>query len=224
MEPKHITLTPELTDYIRAHRSQAIDPILDDLRVETERLGDISKMLISPEQGSFLSLLVASLGVRNALEVGTFTGYSAICIARGLPNDGRLICCDLSEEWTSIAQRYWSRAGVEHKTELRLGAAEITLRTLESDLEFDFVFIDANKTGYDTYYELLLPHVRPNGVIIFDNMLWSGRVVNTPTDDPDIDDINAVKALNDKLTHDPRIDSVLLPIADGLNICRKKTR
>lgn len=222
MEPKHINLTPELAAYIRAHRSGAIDPILDELRAETERLGDISKMLISPEQGNFLSLLVAGLGARTAIEVGTFTGYSAICIARGLPAEGRLICCDLSDEWTSIARRYWPRAGVEHKIELRLGAAEKTLSALESDLEFDFAFIDADKPRYDIYYELLLPRLRPNGLIIFDNMLWSGRVVNPPLDDPDIRDINAINAMNDKLAHDPRIESVLLPIADGLNICRKK--
>ena len=218
MESKYIALTPELSSYITAHRS-AGDPLLDELRAATEKLGDISAMLISPEQGTFLSLLVAAIGARTAIEVGTFTGYSAICIARALPHDGKLICCDVSDEWTGLARQYWPRAGVEHGIELRLGQAGSTLRALENDLEFDFAFIDADKTNYDTYYELILPRVRPNGIIVFDNMLWSGRVVSGPLDDPNI---RAINALNHKLAHDPRVESVLLPIADGLHICRKK--
>jgi len=220
MEPKYVTLTPELSTYIAAHRSDAADSVLDELRTETANLGDISGMQISPEQGTFLSLLVAASGARTAIEVGTFTGYSAICIARGLPHDGKLICCDVSDEWTGIARKYWPRAGVEHKIELRLGEAGSTLSALGSDLQIDFAFIDADKTSYDTYYELILPRVRPNGIIVFDNMLWSGRVVSGPLDDPNI---RAINALNDKLAHDARVESVLLPIADGLNICRKKT-
>jgi caffeoyl-CoA O-methyltransferase len=220
MEQKYITLTPELSTYITAHRSDTADAVLEELRIETGNLGDISGMQISPEQGTFLSLLVAAGGARTAIEVGTFTGYSAICIARGLPRDGKLICCDVSDEWTGIARKYWPRAGVEQKIDLRLGDAQSTLRALESDLEIDFAFIDADKTNYDNYYELILPRVRPNGLIIFDNMLWSGRVVTGPLDDPNI---QAINALNHKLANDPRVESVLLPIADGLNICRKKS-
>lgn len=219
MEAKYIALTPELNNYITTHRSTTGDAVLDELRAETEKLGDISVMLISPEQGNFLSLFIAAIGARSAIEVGTFTGYSATCIARGLPADGKLICCDISEEWTSIARKYWLRAGVEDKIELRLGAADSTLAALEADVEFDFAFIDADKPNYDTYYELILPRLRPNGIIIFDNMLWSGRVVGGPVDDPNL---QAINALNHKLAHDPRIESVLLPIADGLHICRKK--
>jgi len=219
MSEKYIELTPSLYDYVVAHRSASSDMVLDALRAETETLGDISRMLISREQGSFLSLLVAALGVRRAIEVGTFTGYSSTCIARGLPDDGRLICCDISEEWTSIGRSYWKRAGVDTKIELRLGAAVETLQQLEADAVFDFAFIDADKTNYDNYYEMLLPRIRPGGIIIFDNMLWHGHVVDAADNAPDT---LAIRALNDKLANDERIESVLLPVADGLHICRKK--
>jgi len=219
MHPKYITLTDDLYAYIAAHQSHAGDPVLAELRAETEKLGDISRMQISAEQGSLLSLLVAASGARSAVEVGTFTGYSAICIARGLPSDGRLICCDINDEWTGIARRYWPRAGVEEKIELRLGPAATTLRELEAGLAFDFAFVDADKSGYDAYYELILPRLRPNGLIVFDNMLRGGRVATRPLTNPDDE---AIDALNDKLAHDPRVESVLLPIADGLHVCRKK--
>ncbi|MBV9470455.1 MAG: class I SAM-dependent methyltransferase, partial [Abitibacteriaceae bacterium] len=162
MSTKYVDLTPEVYEYVLKQRSGADDPVLQELRDETTRLGGISQMQISAEQGSFMTLLVAAIGTRKAIEVGTFTGYSAICIARGLAAGGKLICCDQSDEWTSIARRYWPRAGVEDKIELRLGPAQETLRQLEPGLEFDFAFIDADKSGYDAYYELILPHVRPN--------------------------------------------------------------
>lgn len=219
MSNKYTSLTPELYAYTIAHRSGAGDAVLEALRAETEALGDISRMLISHEQGSFLSLLVAALGVRDAIEVGTFTGYSSTCIARGLPDDGRLICCDRSDEWTGIARRYWKRAGVESKIELRLGAALETLEQLDANLTFDFAFVDADKVNYDAYYEMLLPRLRRNGVIIFDNMLWHGRVVDES--DNEVDTL-AIRALNARLARDKRIESVLLPVADGLHICRKK--
>lgn len=217
MSEKFVSLTPELAAYITGHRSPEPDTVLDELRAETAKLGDISGMQISAEQGTFLTLLVAAIGAQRVIEVGTFTGYSAICIARGLPGDGKLICCDVSDEWTGMARRYWPRAGVAEKIELRLGPAAETLQRLEPG-EFDFAFIDADKGGYDTYYELLLPRLRRNGLIIFDNMLWSGRVVGGDADDPSI---RSITALNDKLSRDTRVQSVLLPIADGLNICRK---
>lgn len=153
------------------------------------------------------------------IEVGTFTGYSSTCIALGLPEHGRLICVDQSEEWTQIARRYWNDAGVSDKIELRLGDGRAMLGKLSSDETFDFAFIDADKPGYDAYYELLLPHMRPNSLILFDNMLRNGQVVNPGKDDIDT---QALNALNRKLACDPRVDSVLLTVGDGINMCRKK--
>ena len=173
-------------------------------------------MLISREQGSFLTLLITVLGVRSAVEVGTFTGYSAICIARGLPADGRLLCIDINEEWAIIARRHWKRAGLDDKIELRLRGGQTELEALASSAQFDFAFIDADKPGYDLYYELLLSHVRTNGLLVFDNMLQHGRVV-----DPKDQSARAIDTLNKKLSADSRVECVLLPIADGLMVCRK---
>jgi caffeoyl-CoA O-methyltransferase len=162
---------------------------------------------------------VAAIGARNALEVGTFTGYSSICIARALPAKGRLICLDASEEWTAVARRYWAEAGVKKRIELRLGPAIPALKALERRLTFDFVFIDAEKTEYEAYYELALPHVRRNGLILFDNMLWHGRVAEPKATEREA---RAVHALNRKLAKDRRIEAVLLPVADGIQLCRKR--
>lgn len=219
MNLKHVEITPEVYEYVLRQRSGAQDEVLDALRAETADLGDISGMQISAEQGSFMTLLVAAIGTRNAIEVGTFTGYSSICIARGLAPGGKLLCFDQSAEWTGIARQYWARAGVADKIELRLGAARDTLGQLEPDATFDFAFIDADKTGYDAYYELILPHVRPNGLIVFDNMLRGGKVVAPNLTTPN--EI-AVDALNRKLAADERVEAVLVPLADGLQICRKK--
>jgi caffeoyl-CoA O-methyltransferase len=218
MELKYIALTDPLYRYLVNCRSGASDPVLQALRRETDALGDISKMQISEEQGSFMTLLVAAIGARSAIEIGTFTGYSSICIARGLSQGGLLICVDESKEWTDIAKKYWSQAGVHQRIELRLGPAIPLLQKLETGLTFDFAFIDASKAEYDAYYELLLPRVRPNGLILFDNMLWGGRLGAGP-----IAEANgrAIDALNHKLANDSRIESVLLPIADGLQLCRK---
>src|ERR1043165_620287 len=149
---KYTAMTDALYDYVVAHRTNTDDLVLDDLREETEALGDISRMLVSREQGSLITLLVSALGVKRAVEVGTFTGYSSICIARALPADGKLICHDLNAEWTAKARAYWQRADVADKIELRLGPAVETLRCLASEPELDFAFIDANKDGYDSYY------------------------------------------------------------------------
>ena len=214
---KNLALTDPQYAYLAQMRSRRGDPLLAELRRETEALGDPSGMIATEEQGDFFTLLVAALRAESALEVGTFTGFSSLCIARGLPPHGRLLCCDLSAEWTAIGRRYWERAGVADRIELRLGPAADTLAALEPGRTFDFAFIDADKTGYDRYYELTLPRVRPGGVIIFDNMLARGRVL-----DPQADSDRAIDALNRKLAADPRVDSVLLPIADGLNFCRKK--
>jgi len=212
---KYVPLDDELCAYIGAHRSRASDPVLDDLRAETEKLGSISGMLVSREQGSFLTLLTTVLGVRSAVEVGTFTGYSAICIARGLLAGGRLLCIDINEEWATIARRHWKLAGVDAKIDLRLRGGQTELEALAPSTQFDFAFIDADKPGYDLYYELLLPHVRINGLLVFDNMLQHGRVV-----DPKDSSAQAIDRLNKKLSGDPRVDCVLLPIADGLMMCR----
>jgi caffeoyl-CoA O-methyltransferase len=213
---KYVPLNDELCGYIAAHRSKASDPVLDNLRAETEKLGSLSEMLISREQGSFLTLLTSVLEVRSAVEVGTFTGYSAICIARGLPADGRLICVDINEEWAAIARRHWQLAGVDAKIELRLRGGRTELEALATSTQFDLAFIDADKPGYDLYFELLLPHMRTNGLLVFDNMLQHGRVIE-PRDQA----AQAIDTLNKKLTGDPRVESVLLPIADGLMLCRK---
>jgi caffeoyl-CoA O-methyltransferase len=215
---KFIPLTDNVYDYVLAHRSNAHDEVLEALRAETATLGGISEMLIPREQGSFMTMLVAATGAKRALEIGTFTGYSAICIARGLPADGKLICCDISEEWTSIARRHWPRAGVENKIELRLGPAQSTLEAMSPDEEFDIAFIDADKSGYDNYFELVLPRLRSNGLILFDNMLRRGKVVGENLTGEDA----AIDTLNTKLANDSRVDSVLLPLADGVMMCRKK--
>jgi caffeoyl-CoA O-methyltransferase len=218
MKHKYVPLNDRLYRYVCACRSGTDDPVLDGLRKETESLGDVSRMQISPEQGSYMTLLVAAIGARAALEVGTFTGYSSICIARGLPRSGRLLCLDSSEEWTAIARKYWARAGVQGKIELQIGAAVPLLERLQRGLRFDFAFIDADKTEYDDYYELVLPRVRRNGLILFDNMLWGGRL---GTRRIRYGSGHAIDRLNRKLARDRRIESVLLPIADGLQLCRK---
>jgi caffeoyl-CoA O-methyltransferase len=213
---KHTPIEGALYDYVLARRSRADEPILTELRRETEQLGEIARMLVPAEQGDFLTLLVAALGVTHALEVGTFTGYSAICIARGLPANGTLLCCDVSEEWTAIARRTWKKAGVDGKIELKLAPAAETLAALPKERTFDFAFIDADKPGYDSYYELTLPHVRAGGLIVFDNMISAGGVVN-PKTEREI----ALDQLNRKLASDKRVESVLVPFADGLMFCRK---
>ena len=213
---KFVALDENLYRYVAAHRSRSCDPVLDDLRAETEKLGSVSEMLISREQGSFLTLLVAALGVRSAVEIGTFTGYSAICIARGLSREGRLLCIDVNADWTAIAQRHWARSAVESKIELRLGGGQAELEALAAKPVFDFAFIDADKPSYNLYYELVLPRLRTNALILFDNMLQNGRVV-----DPKDESAQAIDSLNKKLCADPRVECVLLAVADGLMLCRK---
>jgi caffeoyl-CoA O-methyltransferase len=214
---KYTALTDPLYRYVIQCRSGADDAVLEELRTETRRrFPAAAPMQIAPDQGTLMTLLVAALGVRNAIEVGTFTGYSAICTARGLPAGGRLLCLDQSGEWTDVARRYWAKAGVEKKIELRLGPALASLKKLEKKRRFDFAFLDADKTEYDAYYEMILPRMRPNGLILFDNMLWGGRLgrkVKHPAG-------RAIDALNRKLARDPRVESVLLPLSDGVTICR----
>jgi len=219
MQLKYLALNDALYRYACAQRSDAADPVLAALRSENETLGEDAKCQVSEEQGAFLTLLVAAIGAGSALEVGTFTGYSSICIARGLPQNGRLLCVDQNPRWAEIARRYWAKAGVQDRIELRLGQAIPILRQLDPGLKFDFAFLDAAKTEYDAYFELTLPHVRSNGLILIDNMLWAGRLTGDLAQDPSG---QAIDVLNKKLSKDPRVETVLLPIADGIQVCRKR--
>jgi len=218
MHEKFTRLTPELYEYVVAHNPPP-DPVLRDLAAETAALGPISRMEVSIEQGVFLTFLARILGARRAVEIGTFTGYSAISIARGLAQDGQLLCCDVSEEWAAIARRYFARAGLTDRITLRLAPAIDTLRALPRTPDIDLAFIDADKTGYRAYYEELLPRLRPGGVVAFDNVLWGGNVIDASNDS---EDTKAIRALNDFLVGDERVDRVMLPVSDGLTLVRKR--
>ena len=219
MGSKYVSVNDRLYDYLMQMRSDLPDRVLAELRAETAALGEVSVCQISDEQGTFLSILTAAIGAKSAIEVGTFTGYSSLCIARALPPDGKLICLDQSREWTAIAQKYWSKAGIRDRIDLRLGPAIPCLEQLEPGLMFDLAFIDADKTEYDSYYELMLPRIRRNGLILFDNMLWGGRLGGDPITEATG---RAIDALNHKLTQDDRVEAVLLSIADGIQFCRKR--
>ncbi|OWJ97289.1 SAM-dependent methyltransferase [Pseudomonas sp. A46] len=192
-------------------------PLLARLREETLAL-PMARWQVAPEQGQFLALLVKLIGARRILEVGTFTGYSALCMAAELPEDGRLLCCDLPGDYNATARRYWAEAGVAERIELRLGPALDTLATL-ADGAFDLAFIDADKANYPVYLEEALRLVRPGGLILFDNVLWSGRVLEI---EPESEDTRAIQALNRALRDDARVDLSLLPLGDGLTLCRKR--
>ncbi|KIH96897.1 SAM-dependent methyltransferase [Streptomonospora alba] len=213
------SLPPELHDYLVAHGAP-VDPVLADLAAETARLyPDLTTMQIGPEQGTFMTLLARIGGARDVVEVGTFTGYSAICMARGIPEDGTLLALDVSEEWTALARRYWERAGIAHKVRLRLGPALDTLRELPEDRRFDLAFIDADKEGYIGYWEELVPRMRPGGVLLVDNTLSHGRVVDpAETSAP----VQGIRDFNDHALADERVELVLLPVGDGLTMARKR--
>ncbi len=217
--PKSIQLTPELHEYLVAHGTPP-DAIQKELIEETRsRLGGAARMQIAPEQGAFMTLLCRAIGARRAIEVGTFTGYSALCLARGLPEDGLLICCDVSEEWAAIGRPFWERAGVANRIDLRIGPALETLRSLPATPDLDLAFIDADKPSYSDYYEELLPRLRVGGLILVDNVLWGGRVADPTADDPQT---VAIRKFNDKVVVDTRVDCVMLPISDGLTLLRKR--
>ena len=195
--------------------------VLTRLREETAAIPQHG-MQVAPEEGAFLAMLVELTGARRCIEVGTFTGYSSTAVALALPEDGRLVCCDVSEEWTSVARRYWAEAGVAGKVDLRIGPAADTLDGLLADGEeatYDFAFVDADKAGYDGYYERLLRLVRPGGLIALDNTLWSGKVIEPDSDDKDT---RAIRALNAKLADDDRVSLSLVPIADGVTLARRR--
>jgi predicted O-methyltransferase YrrM len=206
--------------YVAEH-SMRPDALLEELHTVTER-EPMGRMQIGPEQGAFLTLLVKLLGARRAIEIGTFTGYSAICIARAMGPDGRLLACDLSEEWTATAREFWRSAGLAGRIELRLAPALATLDGLLGDGaagSFDFAFIDADKENYDAYFERCLKLIRPAGLIVFDNVLWSGAVADTK--DQAASTV-ALRALNDKLVGDTRVDVSMVPIGDGMTLALKK--
>jgi caffeoyl-CoA O-methyltransferase len=215
---KFIALTPNVYEYAVAHGHNG-DPLRAELAVETAKLGPISGMQIAAEQGTFMAILAASIGARSAVEVGTFTGYSALCVARALPPDGRMLCCDVNEEWTGIARRYWERAGVANKITLKLAPAAETLKALPASHTFDFAFIDADKSNYLVYYEEILKRMRPSGLILIDNVLWSGRIIDESVKD---ENTVALRAVNDFIAKDSRVEAVMLAVADGLTIVRKK--
>jgi len=211
-------VNPLVSDYLLTHCTPA-DDLLRELAAETRQVtGDAAGMQVSPDEGRLLTMLARLAGARRAVEVGVFTGYSSICIARGLPDGGHVLACDVSEKWTSIARRYWKRAGLEERIELRIAPALDTLRALPAEPVLDLAFIDADKSNYPHYYEEILARLRRNGLILVDNTLWGGRVL----DDADQSkDTVAIRAFNDAVAHDQRVDCVQLPISDGLTLLRK---
>jgi predicted O-methyltransferase YrrM len=219
MARRTLDLDDRLYDYLLKAGVRESD-LLKELRAETSKLSSAG-MQIGPDQGAFMHLLIGLIGAKRALEVGTFTGYSSLCVASALPADGKLICCDVSEEYTSIARNYWRRAGLESKIELRLGPAVATLDALiEAKVpEFDFVFIDADKTNYSNYYVRALKLVRTGGLIAIDNVLWGGDVANPAEND---DDTVAIRAVNDKVRADERVTLSMIPLGDGLTLARKR--
>jgi caffeoyl-CoA O-methyltransferase len=220
MTPRSFLLSQEMSDYVRAC-SEPPDQVVADLIAETAEMAERGEVpptfQIAPEQGALMQALTAALGVRTAIEIGTFTGFSALCIARGMPADGSLLCLDINPETTAIARGYWERAGVSSRIELRIGDAHETLRALPSAETFDLAFVDADKTGYPLYVEELHPRMKPNGVVLIDNTLRRGGVLNPQTDDD-----RATAALNTALVSDQRWETVLLPLADGLTMLRKR--
>jgi caffeoyl-CoA O-methyltransferase len=212
-------LSPELEDYLVAHGAQP-DSVLSELADETaSTFPDAAGMQIGPEQGAFMTLLTRLIGASRALEIGTFTGYSSICIARGLADGGKLTCCDISEKWTSVARRYWQLAGLDDRIDLQLRPALDTLREMPASESFDIAFIDADKGGYVSYWDAVMPRMRPGGVILVDNTLYSGRVIDPASTDANV---QAIREFNDHAVADERVELVLLPVGDGLTLARKR--
>ena len=214
---KFISITPELHRYSVEHSSFR-DGAVPEVEQAGEDMGDLASMQIAGDQAAFMTILVAAIGARQALEVGTFLGYGAIAIARGLPADGRLVCCELDEGYASRAREHLSKAGLEGKVEFRIGPALESLRAMERTEQFDFAFIDADKTEYIDYFEETLPRMRPNALIMLDNTLRDGTVL----DPGDSDAAKVTAELNDRLAEDGRVDVALLGVADGITMVRKR--
>jgi caffeoyl-CoA O-methyltransferase len=213
-------LTDDLYSYLLEH-SMASDDVVADLAEETHRaLPDRAGMQVGGEQGRLLYLLVKLTGATQVLEVGTFTGMSSLWMARALPADGSLLCLDVSEEWTSIARRYWERGGVIDKITLRIGPAVDSLRSMAMEPNFDLAFVDADKPSYPTYLDEIVPRLRPGGLLVADNVLWSGRVID-PSDTSD--DTEAIRRFNRSVAAHPELEAVVLPVSDGMTLARKRT-
>mgnify|MGYP001157015613 FL=1 len=211
-------LDEALQDYVLDHTTAA-DDVQDSLAAATRELGPWARMQVARDQAAFLSMLVAAVRPRLAVEVGTFTGASSLAIARALPDGGRLLCCDVSEEWTDIARRHWEAAGLADRIDLVIAPAIQTLRALPEDTVVDFAFIDADKTGYLAYYEDLVPRLSAHGLLVVDNVLWSGRVLDPSADD---DDTVALRAFNARVVGDDRVEVVMLSVGDGVTLVRKR--
>jgi caffeoyl-CoA O-methyltransferase len=209
-----------VSDYLLAH-STAQDDVLSRLAEETRRaFPDAARMQISADEGALLTMLVRLAQARSAVEVGTFTGYSSICIARGLAPGGRLLACDVSGEWTEVARRYWAEAGVEDQIELRLAPAAETLGALPAEPTIDFAFVDADKEGYPTYYEELVRRLRPGGLVLLDNVLLGGQIFDEAEQS---DRVAAIRTTNDLVASDDRVDAVMLPLRDGVTVARRRS-
>jgi caffeoyl-CoA O-methyltransferase len=214
----------DIAEYALAH-STGPDDFQRALQAATaERTGSAAGMQIGDDQAVLMEMLARAMGARRAIEIGTFTGYSALALARGMGPDGRLICCDVSEEWTAIAREHWERAGVADRIDLRVGPGLDTLRALPAGEQFDLAFVDADKTGYLGYYEELLPRLRPGGLLLVDNTLWGGRVLDPDAGSPEEadDDTRAIRGFNDRVASDPRVLVVLLPIGDGVTVIQRR--
>ena len=205
-------------DYATAHSTPPDGHQIDLQRITQEKTGRAAGMQIGDDQAVLMEMLVRAMGAKRAVEIGTFTGYSALAVARGLGPDGRLLCCDVSEEWTALAREAWQEAGVAERIELRIGPGLATLRSLPAGEQFDFAFIDADKPGYADYYEEVLTRLRVGGLILLDNMLQGGRVVDELVND---ENVTAIRTVNDLIAHDPRVIVVLIPIGDGVSFVQK---
>ena len=219
MSRRRSRFTDEEIDAYAAAHSTGPDEVQRELqKITAERTGPAARMQIGDDQAVLMEMIVRAMGARRAVEIGTFTGYSALAVARGLGPEGRLLCCDVNEEWTTIAREAWARAGVADRIELRIGPGIETLRALPMEQQFDFAFIDADKPGYPGYYEEILPRLRQGGLMLIDNVLQNGRVIDESATD---ENVEAIRALNDTIVADPRVRVVLLPIGDGVSVVQK---
>jgi caffeoyl-CoA O-methyltransferase len=216
---KFTALTPEMYRYAVEHSSYRGDPLVAEIERAGEEMGDLASMQIGGDQAAFISLLVASTGARRAIEVGTFLGYGALAIARGLPSDGELICCELDEGYAKRARDHLERAGLADRVELRVGSASETLAAIRDDGQFDFAFVDADKAAYPDYYEHCLRLLRPGGLVMLDNVFMGGRVLDDPPPD---ERIGIIDELNGRIAADDRVEAAMLGVADGVTIVRKR--